>query len=29
VKNSYLLGVRGLPEKDADRVAREFASLVR
>jgi hypothetical protein len=29
VKNSYLLGVRGLPEKDADRVAREFANLVR
>lgn len=29
VKNDYLLGVRGLSEKDADRVSREFASLVR
>jgi hypothetical protein len=29
VKNSYLLGVRGLPQSDADRVAREFANLVR
>lgn len=29
VKNEYLLGVRGLFEKDADGVAREFAALVR
>jgi hypothetical protein len=29
VKNEYLLGVRGLAEKDADRISREFASLVR